>query len=99
MPRFGRGRGDADRPERRGTPADALVIGLGNPGAEYERSRHNVGAEVVEVLAQRHHGALKKSKERALVTEVTLVHARSLDAASASVKPAPIGGECGWTPL
>jgi PTH1 family peptidyl-tRNA hydrolase len=49
-----------------------LVIGLGNPGAEYERSRHNVGAEVVEVLAQRHHGALKKGKERALVTEVTL---------------------------
>jgi PTH1 family peptidyl-tRNA hydrolase len=72
VPRFGRGRGDAERLERRGTPADALVIGLGNPGAEYERSRHNVGAEVVEVLAQRHHGALRKGKERALVTEVTL---------------------------
>jgi peptidyl-tRNA hydrolase, PTH1 family len=70
VPRFGRGRGDADRPQRRGTPADVLVIGLGNPGAEYERSRHNVGAEVVELLAGRHHGALKRGKERALVTEV-----------------------------
>jgi PTH1 family peptidyl-tRNA hydrolase len=62
----------ADRPERRGTPADLLVIGLGNPGAEYERSRHNVGAEVVELLARRHRGTLKRSKERALTTEVTI---------------------------
>jgi PTH1 family peptidyl-tRNA hydrolase len=30
-----------------------LVIGLGNPGAEYEGSRHNVGYQVVDALADR----------------------------------------------
>ena len=45
---------------------------MGNPGAEYERSRHNVGAEAVALLAERHGGKLKKGKELALVTEVTV---------------------------
>jgi PTH1 family peptidyl-tRNA hydrolase len=53
--------------------ADLLVIGLGNPGEEYARSRHNLGFEVVEELARRHGGRLKLSKkERAVATEVMI---------------------------
>jgi PTH1 family peptidyl-tRNA hydrolase len=58
--------------DRRGTPADLLVLGLGNPGAEYAHSRHNVGADTVALLAERHGGRLKAGKERALVAEVRI---------------------------
>jgi PTH1 family peptidyl-tRNA hydrolase len=46
-------------PRRHGTSYDLLVAGLGNPGREYGRNRHNVGWLVVDELARRHDGSWK----------------------------------------
>ena len=59
------------------TPADWLVVGLGNPGKEYEHTRHNAGADAVSRLAQRHGAKLKSaSKERAQVDVARIDGAR-----------------------
>src|SRR6478609_2299710 len=47
-------------PRREGTSLDLLVVGLGNPGREYARNRHNVGWLVVDELARRHDGSWRR---------------------------------------
>jgi PTH1 family peptidyl-tRNA hydrolase len=58
-----------------GTPVDLLVAGLGNPGPEHVRDRHNVGWMVVDELARRHGGTFK-GKFRGRVGDVRVGDAR-----------------------
>src|ERR671934_1278921 len=58
-------------PRRSGTSLDLLVVGLGNPGRDYARNRHNVGWMVVDELARRHAGSWR-SKFSGQLAEVRI---------------------------
>jgi len=49
-----------------------LICGLGNPGREYERHRHNIGFMVVEALLSRARAELNQEKFQARVGQGTL---------------------------
>lgn len=49
-----------------------LIVGLGNPGREYENSRHNIGFMVVDALARRHRAASFSSKFKGELAQCSL---------------------------
>jgi PTH1 family peptidyl-tRNA hydrolase len=53
-----------------------LIVGLGNPGARYERTRHNIGFWAVDRLAQRHGLTFSKHEHRALTASGTIQQQR-----------------------
>ena len=59
-----------------------IIIGLGNPGAEYERTRHNIGAMVVATLASQHGAKFGSHKSRANIAEFKSDSGESIVAAT-----------------
>lgn len=49
-----------------------IVIGLGNPGAQYERTRHNIGAMVINQLAIQNNAKFSNHKSRADIAQFKL---------------------------
>ena len=72
-----------------GSSLDLLVAGLGNPGGEHARDRHNVGWMVVDELARRHGGSFK-GKFHGRLADV-----RAGDARLALLKPETYMNESG----
>jgi peptidyl-tRNA hydrolase, PTH1 family len=64
--------------EGKGAPFDWLVVGLGNPGEKYSNTRHNVGEDVIRLLAERRGIALKGGRDNALIAETQFTGQRAV---------------------
>ena len=49
-----------------------LIVGLGNPGSEYQSTRHNMGFAAIDYISEKQGISFKKSKHQALIGEGTL---------------------------
>lgn len=61
-----------------------VIVGLGNPGEKYAKTRHNMGAMVIDVLLERVRGSLKGHKSGCLIAESELSDERVVLARSTS---------------
>lgn len=53
-------------------PVTHIVVGLGNPGKEYTYNRHNAGFMCMDVICDKYHARIDKSKFKALVGECSI---------------------------
>ena len=63
-------------------PIQWLLVCLGNPGKQYENTRHNIGFMAADLLAEREGVKLNKLRCRALTGEMTLGGQRGTSSAS-----------------
>lgn len=59
-------------------PIEYIVAGLGNPGAQYEKTRHNAGFMAMDYLATKYGARIDRAKFKALVGETTIAGKRVL---------------------
>ncbi len=60
-----------------GTP-EYIIVGLGNPGLQYENTRHNAGFMAVDTLAEKKGFTIKKIKFKSVVGECTIADKKCL---------------------
>lgn len=60
------------------TPVSFIIAGLGNPGKEYEKTRHNIGFLAIDYIAERLGVRIDRAKFHALVAEAKIADARVL---------------------
>lgn len=68
----------SDDSKKSGGAIEYLVVGLGNPGKEYERTRHNAGFMAIEYISGRCGVDVNRAKFSALVGETTIAEKRVL---------------------
>ncbi len=59
-------------------PISHLIVGLGNPGREYENTRHNAGFLIINDLAAKHGVRIDRARFRALTAECVIEDKRVL---------------------